>query len=244
MKHLLLALLLVSVTSALADSPAKIAEDYRKAAALAVERLDLALEKAATPLISKLVQQGDTAGAELLTAQLKAKLEGEPVPTPHAAATLLFAQYDQARTKALEPVQKSSIARIDSMLKSVSAPKLETVTELAKVRAEIELNKLTQPATTMPQVWTYHVTEKPDGSVGVVYGEMHFMPDGTMKMLDRGPGKKTSLGRWKTNKKGDKVTINVEGFEGEWLMEIKGSTATLDRDVGRRYMRVQAPPDK
>ena len=36
MKHLLLALLLVSFSSALADTPAKIAEDYRKASAAAL----------------------------------------------------------------------------------------------------------------------------------------------------------------------------------------------------------------
>ena len=132
-------LLLVSFSSALADTPAQIAADYRKQAAAALVKLNDTLEKAATPLIAKLITSGDTDGAEKLSTQLKAKLAGEPVPTPQASATLLFAQYDQARLNALEPVQKASIARIDGMLKNTaSAPKLETVTELGRVRAEIE----------------------------------------------------------------------------------------------------------
>ncbi len=139
MKHLLLALLLVSFSSALADTPAKIAEDYRKAAAAALTKLNGTLEQAATPLIAKLISSGDTDGADALAEQLKAKLAGEPVATPQASATLLFAQYDQARAKALEPVQKASIARIESLVKSTNgSPKLETLTELSKVRAEIE----------------------------------------------------------------------------------------------------------
>lgn len=139
MKHLLLVLLLVSLSSALADTPAKIAEDYRKAAAAALAKLNGTLEQATTPLISRLVVSGNTAGAEQLAAQLKAKLAGEGVPMPQASARLVFAQYDQARVKALEPVQKAGISRIESLLKSAEGgPKLETVTELGRLRAEIE----------------------------------------------------------------------------------------------------------
>ncbi|MFZ2281913.1 MAG: hypothetical protein WAW39_29205, partial [Prosthecobacter sp.] len=92
MKQLLLTLLLVSFTaaSALADSPEAILKDYRKQATQAVERLNQSLEKAATPMITKLVKDGDTAGAELLTSQLKAKVAGEFVSTPQAGAVQLF----------------------------------------------------------------------------------------------------------------------------------------------------------
>lgn len=88
MKQPLLTLLLVSFASlsALADSPEAILKDYRKQAAQVVERLNQSLEKAATPMITKLVASGDTAGAELLTAQLKIKLSGEIVPEPQASA--------------------------------------------------------------------------------------------------------------------------------------------------------------
>jgi len=140
MKHLLpFVLLLLSFSAALADTPAKIAEDYRKASAAAVAKLNETLEQATTPLIARLISSGDTAGADALAEQLKAKLAGEPVATPQASATLLFAQYDQARARALEPVQRAGISRIDSMVKSTNgSPKLETLTELSKVRAEIE----------------------------------------------------------------------------------------------------------
>jgi hypothetical protein len=144
MKQLLLALLLVSFasSSALADSPEAILKDYRKQALQAVERVNQSLEKAGTPLITKLVSSGDTAGAEELTAQLKAKVAGEPVATPQASATQLFALYDDARAKALLPVQKSSVARIDSLLKTAGGAKLEIVAELGKVRAEVETGKV------------------------------------------------------------------------------------------------------
>ncbi len=146
MKHLLAALLLL-VSPALADTPAYIAAEYRRQAAAALTKLNDTLEKATTPLIARLVTSGDTAGAEQLSAQLKAKLAGGHVPTPQASATLLFAQYDQARIKALEPVQKAGLARIESMLKNTaSASKLETVTELGRVRAEIEAGNVSAVA--------------------------------------------------------------------------------------------------
>ncbi|MBN8420105.1 MAG: hypothetical protein J0L73_14400 [Verrucomicrobia bacterium] len=144
MKHLPLALLLLVsfATCSLADSPEAILKDYRKQASQAVERLNQSLEKAATPLITKLVSSGDTAGAELLTSQMKAKIAGEPVAAPQASAVQLFSLYDDARAKALAPVQKSSIARIDGLLKTAGGAKLETVTELGKVREEIEAGKV------------------------------------------------------------------------------------------------------
>jgi hypothetical protein len=144
MKQLLLPLLLVSFASisALADSPEAILKDYRKAATQALERVNQSLEKAATPIITKLVASGDTAGAELLTEQYKAKLAGELVSAPQASAVQLFSLYDDARAKALAPVQKASIARIDSQLKTAGGAKLETVTELGKVREEIESGKV------------------------------------------------------------------------------------------------------
>jgi len=107
MKHLLLSLLLVSFSSlsVLADSPEAILKDYRKQAQQAVARLNQSLEKTTTPMITKLVSSGDTAGAELLTSQLKFKLAGEAVSAPQASAVQLFLLYDGARAKALAPVQ-------------------------------------------------------------------------------------------------------------------------------------------
>lgn len=248
MKHLHLpaaAAVLLLATSALADTAARIASDYHKQAAKALERVNETLEKATVPLIVDLVKSGDGAGAEALREQLKSKLAGEPVLKPQAAAAVLFLSYDTARLKALEPVQKAAISRIDAMLGGSEGRKLEVVTELAQVREAIQLSGITGTATQMPEVWTYHVTERPDGSVGVVYGEMHFKPDGTVLMLDRGKDKTPKPGQWKSNKKGDKITIKMDhlkGDEGVWLMEVKGTTGTMDcPGVSRRYMRVKAP---
>ena len=170
MKHLLLALLLVSFSSALADTPAKIAEDYRKAAAAALTKVNAMLEKAATPVIAKLVTSGDTDGAEKVSTQLKSKLAGQAVPTPHPSATLLFAQFDQARAKALEPVQTASFARIDTLLKGAGASNLEKVTELGKLRAEIEAQAAT------PTAEQFFVGRSFFSMAG---SEYHFNKDGT-----------------------------------------------------------------
>ncbi len=233
MKHLLLALLLVSFSSlsVFADSPSKIASDYRKQALQAVSRLNQSLEKAVTPLITKLVSSGDTAGAEQLSAQVKSKLAGAAVPSPHASALQLFSLYDEARAKALEPVQKSSIARIDSMLKSAAGSKLETVSELGKVRAEIEAgtvsSRLTPPV--VPQFWTYHMQLADTNSLA----NIELKPDGQFTMSNAQPGK------WTQSKINDVITISFSD-NTSWTMTLNGDgTAMLDRpDTGRRYMRV------
>lgn len=233
MKQLLLALLLVSFASisALADSPDAILKDYRKAAAQAVERLNQSLEKAATPLITKLVSSGDTAGAEELTSQLKAKLAGEPVSAPQASAVQLFSLYDDARAKALAPVQKSSIARIEGLLKTAGGAKLETAAELGKVRAEIEEGKLTQrqaPAV-VPQFWTYHMNLADNNPLS----NIELKSNGEFTMSSNPSGK------WKRAKGTDVITITFPD-KSSWTMTLNGDgTAMLDRpDIGRRYMQV------
>jgi len=252
MKHLLLlSFLLVSftATAALADTPAKISEDYHKQSAAALVNLNDTLKKATTPLIAALIKAGDSAGAEQLTAQLTAKLDGERVPAPHASATLLFAQYDQARIKALEPVQKAGFARIDAMLSGKEGKDLAIVTELGKVRAEIAAGEGgAGPAAPIPEQWTYHATVKPDGSVGPTHGELHFHPDGTVSIKDFANPKIPHSGSWKASAKGDKVVLSVPGF-GDWKLELKGGTGTLDRPAsaspdqvyGLRYLRVKVP---
>jgi hypothetical protein len=360
MKHLLLAaLLLATFSSALADTPAKIAEDYRKAATAALTKVNETLEKATVPLIATLVKAGDTAGAAELRQQLKTKLAGEPVLNPQASAANIFKLYDAARVKALDPAQKAAVARIEAMLNGKEGGNLDVVTELGKVRAEINaggaagaavtaspfpmhwsyhlkperlvdngfidlkpdgtlvmgnadsstpgkwsatkktnvlnvvldtdkgvencemringdeaelvrpigtryLKAKTEPgkaraeaeagkggaaaSSSMPVQWTYHATERPDGSVGPTHGELHFHPDGTVSINDWANAKIPHAGLWKANAKGDKLTLTVEGF-GEWKMEIKGSTGTLDRPEaaapdhvwGMRYLRVKAP---
>ena len=114
--------------------------------------------------------------------------------------------------------------------------------ELGKVRAEVEAGKVVPVAMpAMPAEWTYHATERPDGSVGPIHGELHFHPDGTVTLYDRSKGNAQSPGRWKANPKGNKVSMTIEGY-AEWKMEIHGTTATLDRpDEGLRYMRVKPP---
>ncbi len=240
MKHLLLALLLACFSSAFAaDTPAKIAEDYRKQSAAALVKVNGMLETATTPLIARLIQLGDTAGAEQLTTQLKAKLAGEPVVTPQASAVLLFAQYDQARTKALEPVQKASIARIDTLLTTGGRTKLETVTELGKVRAEIEVGKAVSAPSDIPMSWDYYVGTrlvgllllKADGTLSL----QNVNPDGTLYMTGNPKKPVTTDGLWERSKANVlKITLTPPGEPEKCEMIISGKNAVLKRAIGDR----------
>jgi hypothetical protein len=230
MKHLLLALLLISFSaSALADSPEAILKDYRKQAAQALERMNLSLKNATTPLITKLVSSGDTAGAELLTAQLKDKLVGDPVEVPHASAAQLFSLYDEARAKALAPVQKASIARIDNLLKTAGGARLETVTELGKVRELIDGGIVSSTLSTMPMVWDRRTSQ----------AVLNFKPNGTLALVSNDKAR-TNLGRWSFTRdpKVLKVTL-FDATEERCEFRINGNDAEFIRPVGIRYMRVK-----
>jgi hypothetical protein len=228
MKHrLLLAAALLLATSALADSPDAILKDYRTRAAQAVERLNFSLKNTATPLISKLVASGDTEGAKLLTSQLKAKVAGEPFLVPQASAAPLFTLYDEARAKALAPVQKSSIARIDSLLKTAGGPKLETITELGNVRAEIEAGKVVDVgATGLPVEWIYRrtVNDRDEATIWLNPGGKFFMDDGNLKRA----------GVWKHT--AEKGTITVQFEDDKWTVIIVDKIGKIHCKIGTRYM--------
>lgn len=248
MKKTFLALLLataaLTTTSSFADTPAQIAADYRKQAALAVERLNQSLEKATTPLIAKLVSSGDTAGAEQLTAQLKSKLAGEDVATPHASAAQLFTMYDEARARTLAPVQKASISRIESMLKAPGGPKLESVAELGKVREEIEAGKSMQVGSDgsmtkgylkknkIAKVWSYYLTSKYDKAQGT----FHLNDDGTLSIEIPSPG----TGTWLPTSDPTILDLDIKNAAGipeKTQMIIKGKEATIKRVSGMRYLK-------
>ena len=213
MKHLLLALLLaITASSALADTPEAILKDYRKQAQQAVARLNQSLEKTATPLITKLVSSGDTAGAELLTSQLKVKLAGDAVSAPQASAVQLFALYDEARAKALAPLQKSSIARIDSLLKTAGGAKIETIAELGKVRAEIEAGNVSSEFN-WKRTWVLHYETKS----GPTNGKVVFNADGSAIHTSQIGNK--AVGTWKLANKANSIRVLLP--LDEWLVTSK-----------------------
>lgn len=245
MKQLLLALLLVSfsASSSLADSPEAILKDYRKAAYQALERVNQSLEKAGAPLISKLIKDGDVDGAEQLTKQIRAKIADEAVSSPHASAVQLFSLYDDARAKALEPVQKASIARIESEMKTAGGPKLETLTELKKVRAEIESGVINQgpPQTVLktflrknkiPVKWGFFLSPQ----YPTRYGTLYLNDDGTLTINAAAP----ITGTWKPTS--DPTVLAVELKEAnapaeKAEMTIKGKDAVVKAPSRVRYFK-------
>lgn len=225
-----LLLAIVAITTAtLADTPDAILTDYRAKAAPALEKVNTTLEKATVPIIADLVKTGDTAGADEVKAQLKAKQDGKPVAKPHAKAASLFALYDSARLKALEPAQAAAIRRIESLLASSDGKKLEIVDAAKNVRAEIEAGKAVVGAANQefPLQWTYHLdpTMRPSGQVD-------FQSNGSF--LLKIAGRQPDEGKWKKSKDGSiKLTLGGETFP----MVVTNNQAVMEMSIGKRYLK-------
>lgn len=225
-----------------ADTPEAIATDYRAKASLALEKVNMTLEKATVPIIADLVKAGDTVGAEEVKTQLKAKQEGQPVLTPHAKVANLFTLYDAARLKALEPAQKSAIARIEALLASSSGKKLEVVESLGKIRAEVVMGTVVdEPAppprnylrkNKIPTRWGYYLSVRYDKR----YGTVILKEDGTISIETASPG----VGTWTVT---DNPTIlsveirNADNSPEKTQMAIQGNEAVMKRKSGIRYLK-------
>lgn len=231
--HLLtLAAIAALTTLGLADSPDAILKDYRARAAQATQRLNDTLEKQAAAIITDLIRKGDTAGAETVTTQVKQKISGEPIlPPPHVAAAALFAQYDGARATALQPIQKASLTRLDSLLNVPGGAKVADLEAITQARTEIETAKLSKP-TTVPLLWTYH---RSTGSA--IMADLTLNPDGTWKLIDAKSQAKPESGTWKQT---GKTTVELEYNGAIWKMEFDKKTGTIDRpDIGKRYLAIK-----
>ncbi len=245
MKHLLLAALLLA-SSARADTPAQISADYRKQAAAALVKVNDTLEKATVPLIADLIKSGDTATANQLRDQMKDKAAGEPVGKPLGGVAALFSSYDAARAKALEPAQKAAVARIDAMLASSEGRKLDVVTELGKVREEIEAGKVSPPVAQLsksdfkshlkknkiPLKWGYYLS----GDYSKRYGTLHLNEDGTLTIDAASP----ATGTWLPTS--DPMVLafdihNAAKTPEKTELVIKDKEATLKRVSGVRYLK-------
>ncbi|MFZ2276765.1 MAG: hypothetical protein WAW39_03155, partial [Prosthecobacter sp.] len=137
----------------------------------------------------------------------------------------------------LAPVQKSCIARIDSLLKTAGGAKLETVTELGKVRAEIEAGKvfpIASLAANIPMEWTYH--NSPDRQVN--NGDMKLNADGSLTL---GNANQSTSGKWEITSKPNvlKVVLNTTGGVEKCQMTINGTEAELKRPIGTRYLKAK-----
>ena len=233
MKTAILVLLSFASLSFGADTPAQIAADYREKAAAALKRVNETLENATVPLIAALVKKGDTAGAEALKTQMHQKMTGEPIGTPEPSAASLFSLYDAARAKAVDPAQRSALARIDGVLASSEGKKLDIVASLGKVRAEIEAGKVALGTTGIPVEWTYHRSQTTPAEADVW---LH--PDGKFVMQE---GKEKKLGKWKPGKEPNTLTINYSLNNSVWKVTIEDGLATVERpDIkDTRYFRVK-----
>jgi hypothetical protein len=245
MKYSLLAALLLAA-SALADTPAQISADYRRQVTQALTKVNETLEKATVPLIADLVKSGDTATANQLREQMKDKAAGDPVANPLAGVAALFKSYDAARVKALEPAQKAAMSRIDVMLASSEGKKLEVVTELGKVRDEIEAGKVVQATAALsksdfrnhlkrnkiPLKWGYFQTTTSEKRLGTLY----LKEDGTLSIDAASPG----TGTWLPTADPMVLAFDIQNaakIPEKTEMIIKDGEATLKRVSGMRYLK-------
>lgn len=233
--HILtLATIAALTTLGLADSPDAILKDYRARAAQATQRLNETLEKQASTIITELIRKGDTTGAETVTTQVKQKITGEPItPPPHVAAAALFAQYDGARATALQPIQKASLARIDSLLNVPGGAKVAELKEITKAKLEVETGKTEEQMkgkNPFPLHWTYHAAQDAEP-----VATMDMNLDGTWTLTIKASGKKED-GTWKRGQKPTIISLTYEGTS--WDMIIDGKAATMYRpDSGRRWLK-------
>jgi hypothetical protein len=217
--------------TALAETTDQIAADYRAKAKTALEKVNSTLEKATVPIIAELVKAGDTTGADEVKTQLKAKQEGEPVMKPHAKAASLFALYDAARLKALEPIQQATIRKLDAVLSGPDGKKLEMVDAVKVVRAEVEAGRVAKPneKAPFPLRWSYHTS--PDAPP---VASMELRMDGTWTLNIISKGKKEE-GTWVMGKNKKIITLTYQG--SSWDMVIEGKTAEMYRpDSGKRWL--------
>jgi len=229
-------LLLASFSSVLADTPAIIAADYRLQSAQAVKGLNDKLEQSAAPLAARLLQQGDAAGAQQITQEVRAKTAGELVRSQNAGLTKLFVQYDQARAKAIAAVQKASIARIDALLQTPAGAKLDTLAALGRLRTEIDADTPITAAP-MPLRWTYH-----RNATSPSMGDLIFNPDGTWALIDADAKSRygTQKGGWVQTGK-NSLDLTYKG--AVWKMTYGDSSGSIDRpDIGKRHLKAVSAP--
>lgn len=128
---LIFTLLTVSTFSVFGQTTDQIVASFRTQATAASERFDSTLQREGAAIANRLASQGDTAGQAQVTEQVKAKLNGESVPSPHAALATLFSQYDSARDNALKPVREASLKELDAISSTAAAQ------DVSKARDEI-----------------------------------------------------------------------------------------------------------
>lgn len=227
-RPLVLALVaMLSATTQAADTPAAIASDYRKAADIALVRLNATLDAEAAKVSKTLLALNDAAAVQSLAEQVQAKRAGEPVAQPVPQAVALFASYDRARIAALAPVQQTTLRRIEAVLASSDGHKTEIVAELAEIRQECTAGLVSKPAI-IAAVWNYHMTpdKNPNGTVT-------FKPDGTfeLKIENR---RSPEIGTYKPGKRRHHYDLTID--KEQFTMIVNKDTAVMERAIGKRYL--------
>jgi hypothetical protein len=215
------------VSTAAAETPDTIIANYRAKASAALETLNTTLEKATVPLIAELVKVGDTSGADILQNQLKAKQSGETVAQPHGKAANLFVLYDAARIRALDPIQKDTIKRLDTILAGVGGKNLATIDAVKKARAEVEVGK-TESQSVLAEKWNYHMAADKQSN-----GTVTFKPDGTLELKIEGR-RSVETGTWKQGIRRHHFDLTI-GKE-QFVMVVDNDKAVMERPIGKRFL--------
>lgn len=232
MKMLLLIFAAIATSAIAQTTPAAIRADFDEKSAPITKKLNDTLMKQGTAIAAELVSKGDTDGAAAVSDQLAKKTTTGFVGQPHASLVTLLTQYDLAWQKALKPIQAASIAKIEVALKTSAGRDLATITELGKLRAEIEEGKLLPVADPkMPRTWSYHVN--PDAKETAW---LRLLPEGVLEWHD---SLAIKSGTWKPKQNG----VLIEFEKEHWDVTMTGKTATIEgRSVGTRYLKVKDDP--
>lgn len=232
MKVLLFCWISLCGTVSAQPSAAAILDAFRQESERVLKPVNSMLEKKAVATAAQLIRQGDTEGANLVGAQVKAKLAGEEVANPHASVALLFQQYQEARARVLKPVQERSLSQLDAALKQVSSLSKESIPEFSRVRQEIESGKSLLPGEgDLPEIWTWHLRENVGPS-----GTIRFKKDGTLEQQISGRAQ-PSQGTWRKTKEPGVYQLELAGETCP--MRVKGDRAVLEMSFGTRFLFVK-----
>lgn len=246
----LAALAVSTLPSLAAPTPAAIImADYQAKIRPGLEKLNTTLTKQASAVAAQFISQGDTASAEEVTAQIKQKIAGEPILRPHPSLATLLAQYDGARETVLKPHQAAAVAKIEAALKSSAGKDMALVTELGKVREEIDAGKVASTTITavtspkaflkqnkVPKKWGYYVSSKYDKR----YGTLYLNEDGTISIDAASPG----TGTWQPTSNPSVLMVDIKNTANDATtaaekteIVLAGNEATMKRVSGMRYLK-------
>lgn len=211
-----------------------------------LEKLDSTLDRESTAIAARLTAVGDVSAAAFIAKQVEMKKNAEDFREPvHASLTVLFAQYDKARTATLAPLKKDAVARLDRLLETAAGKDMSVVLTVSEAKVVIASDEPVKDASLMsprayisrfrvPRHWGYYTAP----TYPLRYGILTLNLDGTFNLKSADPVE----GTWKPSADPTVIefVIAPAGGQGEerTIMRLTGKDqAEMKRYSGPRFLK-------